>query len=318
MLTPVCVITGFLGSGKTTLIGRLLADPGYARTAVIVNEFGEIALDHDLIARGDETLLQLSTGCLCCAIRTDLVDTLLDLAARREAGEIGFERVVIETSGLADPAPILHALMTDPALGARFRVGAVVVLVDAVLGEGTLGAQVEAARQVAFADLVVVTKTDVAALSDGLRTAIARANPAVEVVAELPAMAVLFARARTYTGAPAAVHGDGIGACLIRRVAPVPALALTLLLEALAEQCGDKLLRVKGIFDVAEAPGQPAVVHAVQHVISPVTFLPSWPPGARESRAVVIGRAIPPYFPARLLDAICAEVEDEGRLQRGA
>jgi G3E family GTPase len=110
-MIPVAIVTGFLGSGKTTLISRILRDPAFARAAVIVNEFGEIGLDHELIASSDEALIALTTGCLCCAVRSDLVATLLDLQHRRKAGEITYERVLIETSGLADPAPILHALM---------------------------------------------------------------------------------------------------------------------------------------------------------------------------------------------------------------
>ncbi len=308
---PVSVVTGFLGSGKTTLISRILRDPEFARTAVIVNEFGEIGLDHDLIVGGDETLLSLSTGCLCCAVRSDLVTTLLDLERRRVAGEVAFERVLIETSGLADPAPILHALMTDAALGARFRLGLVVVLVDAVLGEATLGAHVEARRQVGFADVAVVTKTDVAPAGAGLVAAIAAAHPGLALRTDVPDIAELFAPSVGQVSDALARHTPGVGACLIRRTRPLPALALTLLLEALAEQCGPRMLRFKGLFDVREAPGRPAVVHAVQHVVSPVTFLDAWPGMARDSRAVVIGVGIPPHFPARLLDAICAEVEDE-------
>jgi G3E family GTPase len=136
--TPIAVVTGFLGSGKTTLVNRLLRDPRLAGTAVIVNEFGAIALDHDLIESSDETLLRLATGCLCCAVRTDLSATLLGLAARRAAGEIAYDRVLVETSGLADPAPILHALMTDPALAESHAIATVLTLVDALLGEATL------------------------------------------------------------------------------------------------------------------------------------------------------------------------------------
>lgn len=309
---PVTIVTGFLGAGKTTLIGRLLRDPRYARTAVIVNEFGEIALDHDLIAAGDETLLQLSTGCLCCAVRSDLVATLLDLATRRAVGEVAFERVVIETSGLADPAPVLHALMTDAALGETFAIAAVVTLVDALLGADTLAAHPEATRQVAFADRIIVTKTDLAPLDDRLAAAIAERNALAPVSLGLPDPDLLFAPGRS-DAIPNAIarHTGGITVCLIRRTAPVPALALTLLLETLAEQCGAKLLRVKGLFDVAEAPGRPAVIHAVQHVITPVMFLPAWPTADQTSRAVVIGTGIPQHLPARLLDAICAEVVEE-------
>ncbi len=312
-MTPVAVITGFLGSGKTTMISRLLRDPGFARTAVIVNEFGEIALDHALIVGGEETLLQLSTGCLCCAVRSDLVATLLDLDARRVAGAIAFERVLIETSGLADPAPILQALMTDAALAERFVLGRVTTLVDSLLGAATLAGHVEARRQLAFADQVVLTKIDLVPPAESLLAAIAAAAPLAPVGIGAPDPSLLFAPGAGLPTDAIARHTAGLAASLIRRVEAVPALALTLLLEALAEQCGAKMLRFKGLFDVAEAPGRPAVVHAVQHVISPVTFLDAWPDADRTSRAVVIGQGIPSHFPARLLDAICVEVADEMR-----
>ncbi|MFO1027834.1 MAG: GTP-binding protein [Acetobacteraceae bacterium] len=138
MTIPVSIVTGFLGSGKTTLISRLLRDPALAGTAVIVNEFGEIGLDHDLIASSDESLLELTTGCLCCAVQTDLARTLLDLHARRTAGTARYDRVLIETSGLAEPAPILHALMTDTALAETHALSTVVTVVDTVHGEATL------------------------------------------------------------------------------------------------------------------------------------------------------------------------------------
>src|SRR5579863_777494 len=144
-MIPVAIVTGFLGSGKTTLISRILRDPAFARTAVIVNEFGEIGLDHELIANSDETLLALTTGCLCCAVRSDLVATLLDLHRRSDV----FDRVLIETSGLADPAPILHALMTDRDVAQHYTLGGVVTVVDALLGEATLDRHPEARRQVA-------------------------------------------------------------------------------------------------------------------------------------------------------------------------
>src|SRR6478672_4845937 len=141
---PVAIVTGFLGSGKTTLISRILRDPAFARTAVIVNEFGEIGLDHELIASSDETLLALTTGCLCCAVRSDLVGTLLDLQRRREAGEVIYDRVLIETSGLADPAPILHALMTDRDVAQDHAIDGIVTVVDVLHGEATLERHAEA------------------------------------------------------------------------------------------------------------------------------------------------------------------------------
>jgi G3E family GTPase len=309
---PVAIVTGFLGSGKTTLIGRLLRDPAYAGTAVIVNEFGEIALDHELMAVGDETLLALSTGCLCCAVRTDLVATLLDLDRRRAAGEIAFGRVLIETSGLADPAPILHALMLDAALAGRFALGGVLTLVDSLLGAATLAAHPEARRQVAFADHVLLTKTDLAAPDATLLDALGRLGRAAASTT-MPPAAALFAPPAILPDPPALpAHTQGIAACVIRRAVPVPALALTLLMQALAEQCGVKLLRLKGIAALAEAPDRPAVLHAVQHVVAPVDFLPAWPAGPRATRIVAIGSGIPPHFPARLLDAIISEMEDPG------
>jgi Ni2+-binding GTPase involved in maturation of urease and hydrogenase len=159
---PVLVVTGFLGSGKTTLVARMLRDPAFARTAVIVNEWGAVGIDHDLLAAGSDAPLRLATGCLCCAVRGDLATTLLDLDRRRRSGEAPFDRVVIETSGLADPAPILHELMTDAAVASHFRPDGVVTLVDTVHGEATLVAHVEARQQVSLADRVLLTKTDLA------------------------------------------------------------------------------------------------------------------------------------------------------------
>lgn len=313
------MITGFLGCGKTTLIGRLLPDPSLSDTAVIVNEFGEIGLDHHLIASSSETLLHLTTGCLCCAVRTDLVQTLLDLHARREAGEVRFARVLIETSGLADPAPILAALMGDAALAGRFAIGALATLVDAELGEATLARHPEARRQVAMADRILFTKTDRAAPSAALRARLAALNPAVTPSPGPADAAWLLAPAGRLPCEvpPVALHTAGITAATIRRTDPLPALALTLLLQALAEHCGPRLLRLKGLVDIAEAPGRPALVHGVQHVFAAPEFLPGWPTADHATRIVLIGEALPPHFAARLLDAIVAEVRDEMVWQEG-
>lgn len=158
---PVTVITGFLGAGKTTLLNRLLADPAMADTAVIINEFGEVGIDHVLVERADDGVVELSSGCLCCTIRGDLVATLEDLLRRLDSGRIaGLSRVVVETTGLADPAPILHTIMRHPYLVRRYRLDGVVTLVDAVNGMQTLDAQEEAVKQAAVADRLVLTKTD--------------------------------------------------------------------------------------------------------------------------------------------------------------
>ncbi len=183
-MIPVSVLTGFLGSGKTTLLGHLLRHPDFARTAVVINEFGEVGLDHELVEASEESFIQLQTGCLCCTIRGDLSLTLEDLLRRREAGSVPrFERVVIETSGLADPAPILHALMTGEALAARLALAGVVATVDAVNGAATLDRQPESVKQAAMADRLVLTKTDLAAADpDALRARLAALNPAAPVL----------------------------------------------------------------------------------------------------------------------------------------
>jgi G3E family GTPase len=328
-MLPVSIVTGFLGSGKTTLIGRVLRDPAFARTAVIVNEFGEIGLDHDLIASSDETLLTLTTGCLCCAVRSDLVATLLDLLTRRDAGEIAFDRVLIETSGLADPAPILHALMTDADVALRYRLDMVTTVVDALHGDGTLDRHPEARRQAALADRMVLSKTDIAGPVDALLVRLAMLNPAAPLLLTRDiAPTVLFnaadpgARAARLAALPAvsgrspfqrAQHTDGIETFALQRDHPVPALALTLLLQALAEHCGARLLRMKGLVHVTEMPEQPAVIHGVQHVFAPPEFLPRWPSADHTTRLVFITQGVPRHFPARLLDAIETEVVDEIR-----
>jgi G3E family GTPase len=328
-MIPVAIVTGFLGSGKTTLISRVLRDPAFARTAVIVNEFGEIGLDHELIAASDETLLALTTGCLCCAIRSDLVATLVDLLARRTAGEIGYDRVLIETSGLADPAPILHALMTDRDIAQHHAIDGVVTVVDTLHGEATLDRHPEARRQVALADTLLLSKTDLAAPAVELRARLATLNPGVaQHGTHDVAPATLFtgsdvaARVAALTEPPArnpfvrAQHTDGIETFVLQRDRPFPALALTLLLEALAEHCGARMLRLKGLVDIAEMPGQPAVIHGVQHVVSPPEFLDRWPSADRSTRIVFIAQDVPRHFPARLLDAIEQEVREAMEQQR--
>jgi G3E family GTPase len=321
---PVAIVTGFLGSGKTTLISRILRDAAFARTAVIVNEFGEIGLDHELIASSDETLLALTTGCLCCAVRTDLVATLLDLQRRCEAREITYDRVLIETSGLADPAPILHALMTDRDLAQLHAIDGIVTIVDALHGEMTLDRHAEARRQVALADTLLLSKTDITRASDTLLQRIAALNTNAALNATQDAApATLFAGtdvASRFANLPAptarnpfasAEHSDNVDTFTLRRDRPMPALALTLLLEALAEHCGARLLRIKGLVHIEEMPDQPAVIHGVQHVVSPPEFLERWPSDDHTTRIVFITQGVPRHYPARLLQVIEQEVRDE-------
>ena len=329
-MIPVCVLTGFLGSGKTTLLGKLLKSPAFARTAVIINEFGEVGLDHDLIETSDESFVTLQTGCLCCTIRGDLVLTLADILRRRDEGTVTpFDRVVIETSGLADPAPILHAVMSDDALAERLTLAGVVTTVDAVNGAATLARQPESIKQIAVADRLVLTKTDLvdespAALTDRL----AALNPSAPV---LPASfgdidpERLF-DARIWDPAGKLVepddeahhhgahdrnrHDERIACFALIREQPIPAVALTLFLEVLAEHCGADLLRLKGIVAIAESPDRPAVIHGVQHMFHAPAFLERWPSDDRRSRLVFIARDLPRAFAEALLDAIEAEVRE--------
>src|SRR5215469_3214485 len=186
---PVNVITGFLGSGKTTLLRRLLAAPQLSDTAVLVNEFGEVGLDHHLLRRIDDEIVLLQSGCVCCTIRGDLSAAMRDLYAKRERGEIvPFRRLVIETTGLADPVPILSTIMTEPVLRYHFHLGNVVATVDAVNGLSHLEHQEESAKQAAVADRIVITKTDIAGCSEvaELRRRLARLNPAAPTLQIAP------------------------------------------------------------------------------------------------------------------------------------
>jgi G3E family GTPase len=325
--TRVSIVTGFLGSGKTTFIQKVLRDPRFARTAVIVNEFGEVGLDHDVLASSSDALIQLSTGCLCCAIRSDLIETLLDLHRRRADGEVNFERIIIETSGLADPVPILQSLMTDKAVATQFNLDRVLTLVDAVHGPATVTAHVEARRQIAVADRILVTKTDVTEPSAALLDELRALNPnaphafAIQDAATLDWLIECDSSRDARRAAEIVVlrdsaprHTGSLETITFVSASPIPALALTLFLQALADHAGDRLLRVKGLIQVAEMPDQPALVHGVQHVFAAPEWLEAWPSHERHTRIVFIGASIPRRWPARLLEAVTEDVLEAQRL----
>jgi G3E family GTPase len=331
-MIPVIILTGYLGSGKTTLLSHLLRQPDLSRTAVVINEFGEIGLDHELVSGSTETLIELSTGCLCCKVRGDLVETLSDLVRRRDAGSImAFDRIVVETSGMADPAPILQALMTDAELAARFRLGGVVATVDALGGVATMVREPISRKQVALADRLVLTKTDLVddAAVARVRQAVEALNPAITpLVADHGRIApdLLLAdrswqplsrgeavlewlRAESAGEAPDR-HDVEVATFTLLRESPISAVALTLFLEALAEHSGSGLLRLKGIVAVAEHPERPAVLHGVQHVFHPPEWLDRWPSDDRRTRIVLITRGISKGWADALLAAIEAEVAE--------
>jgi G3E family GTPase len=327
---PVSVLTGFLGSGKTTLLGHLLRQPALSHAAVIINEFGEIGLDHELVETSEDNVVALTTGCLCCKVRSDLTQTLYDLLRRRDDGTLPhrFDHIVIETSGLADPAPILHALMADADLAARVTLGSVATTVDAAAGEATLDREAVSRKQVALADRIVLTKLDLAEHNAGpLLRRVAALNPGAPTLraargrieaADLFAGVFSDSQRRDRLGigawlAGASTHGHAhhdaeIKAYTVTRAQPIRAVAVTLFLEALAEHCGADLLRLKGIVNIAESAQRPAVIHGVQHVFHAPAWLEGWPSADRTTRMVFITRRIPQSWVEVLLDAVSAEV----------
>ena len=307
---PTTLLTGFLGSGKTTLLRRALVSPQLADTAVIINEIGEIAIDHHLVDFVEGNVLELPGGCLCCAIREDLARTLRSLIERRDAGEIRrFHRIVIETTGLADPAPILFTLGTDPVLDHRLRLAAVVTLVDAAQGAETLDRFAEAARQVAIADALVITKTDLAPFGPELERRLDQVNDRAPriLAADAPdAGAVLFGIAERATAPgipaePAAVHTHGIDAFGVVLDGEISRLEFARALGGLVRERGNDLLRVKGIVRFADRPERPAVVQAAQHALFAPEWLDDWPDEDQRSRLVFVVHEIPR---AEILDAL--------------
>ena len=289
--TPVHLITGFLGSGKTTLLQRLLADPALADTAVLINEFGEVGLDHHLLGRIDDTMVLLPSGCLCCTIRGELAAAIKDLHSRRERGEVpAFRRLVVESSGLADPFPILSTVQADPVLRHHFRLGTVVTTVDAVNGIG----RSESLKQVAVADRLVLTKTDLAPECDGLVTELRKLNPDAPLLrsAEQPidASALFDASARSPLRALPAMSESPHGSVRAFALSFEGALDWTMFgvwLTMLLNRHGEKVLRVKGILNVAGSE-TPVAVHGVQHLVHPPVHMTAWPDEDRRSRLVFI------------------------------
>jgi len=353
---PLSVLTGFLGSGKTTLLNRVLKDPVMADTAVIINEFGEIGLDHLFVDQAGDGIVELSSGCLCCTIRGDLVTTLEDLLRHLDNGRTDrLNRVVIETTGLADPAPILHTIMLHPYLVMRYRLDSVITLVDAINGLSTLENHEEARKQAAVADRIVFTKTDLlkteaergnfaqlenrlAALNPGARRLDASSGEAqagqlfnaglYDLQSKIPDVAA-WLNEEAYVEAshdhdhghfhghhhghdhhhghhhPHDVnrHSETIRAFTLATDRPVPASALEMFLDLLRSAHGPKLLRVKGIVQLAEDRDRPVVVHGVQHVFHPPETLDAWPDDDRRTRMVFITKDLPEGFVRKMFEA---------------
>ncbi len=331
---PVTLLTGFLGAGKTTLLNRLLADPALADTAVLINEFGEIGLDHLFVREVQDGVVLLASGCLCCTVRGDLVTALEDLLRGRDNNRLPpFNRVIVETTGLADPAPILFTLMSHPYLVMRYRLDGVVTVVDAVNGSATLDAQEEAVKQAAVADRIVLAKSDLMAHDPAglaaLKARLKRLVPAAPLLdaaeGEADAMALLKAGlydpsrkipdvsrwlaeervAAAETDVPQDVnrHDARIQAFSISTDAAVSTGTLDMFLELLRATYGANLLRMKGIVKLADDPAKPVVLHGVQHIMHPPARLAAWPDDDHRTRLVMIVRDLDPAVVRRLFSA---------------
>ena len=326
---PVSVLTGFLGSGKTTLLNRMLRDPAMDGTAVIVNEFGEIGLDHALMEKASDDVILMASGCLCCNMRGELLETLDNLAYRREKGEIPqFRRILVETTGLADPAPILQGLIYDVGMMELFRIGPVVTMVDAVHGVRTLDEHREAVKQVAVADRLILSKIDLAKPDaiTALTARLKRLNPSAPLFragSEGVSPDKLFGGAgfelddkisevrdwidqeahaghahghdhdHDHTHAQDAAdpnrHDDRIRAFCYTFDQPLNFEDTMIWLEQISGRHGENVLRIKGLLNIA-GRDQPVAVHGVHYLQHPPVPLAKWPDDDRRSRLVFILR----------------------------
>jgi G3E family GTPase len=315
--TPVTVLTGFLGAGKTTLLNHLLRQTELARTAVLVNEFGDIGLDHLLVEKLDDATVLLNAGCLCCTVRGDLARVLREMLPRARRDEIS--RIVIETTGLADPIPILATLMSDPVAASAYRLDGVVTVVDAVHGAACLGNQEEAVRQVAVADRIIISKADLAGTAP-LRDRLRALNPGAPVVeashgavdpgfvlhagvfdptAKIPDVtgwlnaAAYDAQGEHHQHHDPNRHDARNRAFCITLEQPLDWPGLAMWLEMLVSSRGENLLRVKGILNL-KGHDRPVAIHAVRHLMHPPVKLAGWPKDdPRTSRIVFITRDLP-------------------------
>jgi G3E family GTPase len=324
---PVTIITGFLGSGKTTLISELVRHPEMNRIALVINEVGEIGIDHDLIERSTENISLLSNGCICCSVRTDMQETLRDLFAKRSVGEVfDFDRVIIETTGLADPAPVLQTLVSDTLLEAQFRFDGLVTLVDVVNFPVMVHTQKEIIKQIAIADKLFLTKSDLIDSSglEMIQNQLRELNssaPMIMVtqgkVAPIELMNLGLSSTKSsskilsflgeqtesgkYLGQFVQAHDSGIQTLSLRFADPFTWEAFSSALDLLSNLRGPDLLRMKGIINVS---GQPVVVQGVQHIFHPPVHLKDWPSNDHDSRMVFITRHMDAQLIRNLFDTV--------------
>lgn len=320
-MRPVTVLTGFLGSGKTTLLQGLLTHPLMRGAAVLINEFGEIGLDHHLLDRIDDNVVLLKSGCICCTVRGEIADALMNLHSLGARGEIAFDRVVIETTGLADPYPVLQTLTAHPVLRSHFSHGGILTTVDAVNAPSQTRDRAEAVRQIAAADLIVLTKTDLVAA--GAEAALLRRmeqlNPAARILTGRAPVGTILEALFSGAGAGAAPPGPGCGdgaphhhhhhdealgvtSFSLRIDGALDWTMFGTWLTLLLHKHGDRIFRVKGILALA-GEDRPVAIHGVQHLVHAPTHLAHWPDGPRQSRLVFILEGLPPDLIRRSLVA---------------
>jgi G3E family GTPase len=357
---PVTLVTGFLGSGKTTLINAALKSPELAKTVVVVNEFGEVGLDHQLYTSSNDAVVVLENGCLCCTVKSDLIATMNSLYHDRARGDLpDFNNVVIETTGLAEPGPVLQAFLSEPTLDGLYRIVNVVTVVDAVNWEATVQKHDEALKQVALADDVLITKmdmmdcdsfADLAAQLQAINPAakIAKADFNTKTVAPLlmhkgfdaademadPTEWLSIATYEAYEqkiddaegvknqAVPPHLAAKGIESFVLTRENPMTREELQFLLDGIGQNLGTSLLRVKGLINILEEPGKPAVVQGVQHLLHNLTWLEKWPSADERTRIVFITQGIARSSlkdMIELLDRMCKrtfEAREKARLAR--
>jgi G3E family GTPase len=321
-MVPVYILTGFLGSGKTTVLNHLLKSPQLNKSIVIINEFGEVGLDHLFITATRETVVEMSSGCICCSIRSDLQKTLKGLKSRfHRAGKQQFDRVIIETTGLADPAPIIHTLMTDPGLANDYELRSVIATIDATCFDRACENQYEAHKQAAVADCLLLTKTDLVQ-NDQVQKLVPMLrliNPTapmlitnngsvdIDTLFSTPPFSSLskdanvrqWLKDEAYSEHQASHHdhihdvnrhGD-INAFCITRETPIPEKAFMTWIEIVVKLMGSQMLRIKGIVSIKDLPG-PVVIHGVQHIFYPLYQMEQWPDQDRRTRIIFITKGL--------------------------